>query len=685
MIVEHVQRRLAGAIALCALAVGLVPVPAAATSGAALIPSFTLVVSPLVGGKIPFDAVAVALNVTVTEPVGPGYVTVYPCGDRPGVSNLNYVAGQTVPNFVIAALDADGDVCIDTIATTDVIVDIAGYVPAGSPLTLLEQPTRFLDTRDGTGAPKRRVQAGETLPVRVAGSPGVPASAAAVVFNATAVIASGSGFVTVFPCGRPIPETSTLNVTAGSIVPNLVTTAVGADGTVCIYSSVDTDLVGDVAAYLPAGSSGVTLFEAPKRVVDTRSGIGGPAAPLASLVQREVTNLTGVPADATAVITNLTATEGVSAGWMSAFPCGPVPPVSNVNYSAGQNIANHAYVPIVNGRFCLVSNQQTHAVVDIAGYVSGAAAFVPMTPERLYDSREEAKVRCNLGLRRPSIHADLRLVDLTTGADGPALVKSGPITLNVWIDPGCGQVATINRVVGGQQLRLFDRSGSVTSTREFDTVDRLFVTDTGIVGFDSGSGTVYEALTDDIRFSLPTRSLDEWYLSNVSATGSTLVFHHRDSSGALDWLAFDAAGGFLGAIAPPQGVTLYSSMFAPGALSPDGSYLLYQTRDCSRTSLTTPCLDTGYVVATFDGTVVDRLSPRVGAPGPDVRWQAAVWASNGTVFLQRSQTDYRTAPPFVTARYGMARWELFHEPATVFDMPFEWWRDPGYVAVSAAR
>ncbi|MSX15665.1 MAG: hypothetical protein F2805_05040, partial [Actinobacteria bacterium] len=57
---------------------------------------------------------AAALNVTVVDgeaaAVG-GYVTVFPCGDRPTASNVNFVDGQTVPNAVIAPVSADGRVC----------------------------------------------------------------------------------------------------------------------------------------------------------------------------------------------------------------------------------------------------------------------------------------------------------------------------------------------------------------------------------------------------------------------------------------------------------------------------------------------------------------------------------------------------------------------------------------------
>ena len=50
---------------------------------------------------------------TVVEADGPSYATVYPCDQPiPVASNLNFVAGQTVPNLVIARVDAKGKVCI---------------------------------------------------------------------------------------------------------------------------------------------------------------------------------------------------------------------------------------------------------------------------------------------------------------------------------------------------------------------------------------------------------------------------------------------------------------------------------------------------------------------------------------------------------------------------------------------
>jgi hypothetical protein len=80
---------------------------------------------------IPADASAVALNVTVTEPQGGGWITVFPSGQgMPLASNLNYVPWQTIPNMVISKIGTDGTVSIYTPTTAHIIVDVAGWFPA---------------------------------------------------------------------------------------------------------------------------------------------------------------------------------------------------------------------------------------------------------------------------------------------------------------------------------------------------------------------------------------------------------------------------------------------------------------------------------------------------------------------------------------------------------------------------
>jgi hypothetical protein len=56
-------------------------------------------------GNVSASATAVALNVTMVSPGAGGYVTVFPCGSvQPNASNVNFNAGQTIPNAVVANL-----------------------------------------------------------------------------------------------------------------------------------------------------------------------------------------------------------------------------------------------------------------------------------------------------------------------------------------------------------------------------------------------------------------------------------------------------------------------------------------------------------------------------------------------------------------------------------------------------
>jgi hypothetical protein len=52
---------------------------------------------------------------------------VYPCGSKPNASSLNYVAGQTVPNAVIAPVSAQGDVCFYSQAPVHLLADVNGW------------------------------------------------------------------------------------------------------------------------------------------------------------------------------------------------------------------------------------------------------------------------------------------------------------------------------------------------------------------------------------------------------------------------------------------------------------------------------------------------------------------------------------------------------------------------------
>lgn len=204
---------------------------------------------------IPGDATAVVVNLTVTEPTAAGYATVYPCGSQPPTaSNLNYVAGETVPNLVVAKIGANGAVCVFSQQTTQLIADVTGYFPASTTFVALV-PGRLLDTRagfatiDGSAAGAGIQPTGTVTAVHVVGRGGIPNGATTAVLNVTVTDPAAAGFVTIYPCGIDPPLASNLNFAAGQTVPNAVLSKIGTNGDVCIFNSQPTNLIADITGY----------------------------------------------------------------------------------------------------------------------------------------------------------------------------------------------------------------------------------------------------------------------------------------------------------------------------------------------------------------------------------------------------------------------------------------------------
>jgi hypothetical protein len=82
---------------------------------------------PTMGSATPPQGVV--LNVTSADSNAPSFLTVYP-GDQtlPVASDVNFSAGQIVPNLVVVKVGSDGTVDIyNHLGSTDVIVDVFGY------------------------------------------------------------------------------------------------------------------------------------------------------------------------------------------------------------------------------------------------------------------------------------------------------------------------------------------------------------------------------------------------------------------------------------------------------------------------------------------------------------------------------------------------------------------------------
>jgi hypothetical protein len=338
--------------------------------------------------QIPASTRAVVLNVTVTGATGPGYVTVYPCGEaRPTASNLNYDVGTTRAVAVVAQIGSNGAVCVYTQTQTDMIVDLTGFYSVGASFTATS-PARLLETRvgdglttfDGQSAGIGRVAGGSTTAVKVSGRGGVvpvvPTDATAVAVNVTAINPKAEGFVTVYPCDEPLPLASTLNFTAGAIVANAAMVKLGASGSICVFSNVETDLILDVNGYDAAQS--VARFFEPTRVLDTRAGLttadgqfaGGGLRPADSVLELPIGGRLGVPTAIRAAVLNITVTEASAPGFVTVYPCGGTRPIaSTLNYGRGTTVANLAVAATTtDGKVCIYTQTATHLVVDLSGY-----------------------------------------------------------------------------------------------------------------------------------------------------------------------------------------------------------------------------------------------------------------------------------------------------------------------------
>jgi hypothetical protein len=349
---------------------------------------------------VPATATAASINVTVVMPGASGFMTVWPCGvARPFVSNLNYIAGDIVPNGVIAPIGSNGKVCFYSLSDTDLVVDVAGWFEGDA--FVGATPFRLRDTRETS-----RVTPAEVLVLQVAdiaastadgAATVIPASVGAVALNVTVVNPDSAGFVTVYACGTR-PLASSVNYTAGQIVPNGVIAPVSANGEVCIYSLVPTDVVVDLSGWFPGEAFTAAT---PLRLVDTRDGTGGQQGKLTPAGQLTVSvhgqtlsvadNSAQVPLFATAAALNVTIVNPEGSGFATVWPCSAARPLaSNLNFVSGQVVANNVIAPIGDqGNVCFYTSTPSDIIVDIAGYFSGDAVnqFVGSTPKRYIDTR----------------------------------------------------------------------------------------------------------------------------------------------------------------------------------------------------------------------------------------------------------------------------------------------------------
>jgi Phosphate-induced protein 1 conserved region len=268
-------------------------------------------------------------------------------------------------------------------------------------------PCRVADTRNPVGpfgGPFLAAQSTRGFTIPSSSDPcNIPATAKAYSVNATVVPHGFLGFLTVFPCGQPLPLASTLNATDGRVKAAAAIVPAGTNGGLCFFTTNDTELVLDINGYFVPNSDVTALAfypVTPCRLVDTRlaaGSLGGPS--LAGNAARTFPLLSGpcnLPATAQAYSMNFTAVPQGPLGFLTTWPAGQTQPlVSTLNANTGAVTANSAIVPAgTNGDISVFVTNNADLVIDVNGYFAppgtGGLSFYGLAPCRVLDTRNSA-------------------------------------------------------------------------------------------------------------------------------------------------------------------------------------------------------------------------------------------------------------------------------------------------------
>ena len=248
----------------------------------------------------------------------------------------------------------------------------APTTPASTFVTL--PPQRVADTRSDPGA---RVAGGTRHTVEFEGI--LPDNPTAVALYVTAARPSAQGYLSAGPC-EAAASGATVNFSAGVSRGAPTITALGTTGSVCVYSSVDTDVVVDLQGAFVADRSGARLtpLATPRRLHDTRE------------TGRLETVVVEVDSTIDAVAVNIGAARAGTIGFLSASSCDARALAANVNFAPGPAVSASAIVPVADdGTFCVFASDPVDVVVDLTGEFTtdGALAYIPVVPTRTLDTR----------------------------------------------------------------------------------------------------------------------------------------------------------------------------------------------------------------------------------------------------------------------------------------------------------
>lgn len=363
------------------------------------------------GCAIPPDAVAVETSITAVTPVREGFLRVWPAGETPPTATFsNFGSRRSTTNTGTLAVSSTGAISLQSYGgPTHYVTDVQGYFVESSPFVEPAVPTsayvavapcRIADTRAHAGTP---VAPGQERTFWVAGSArsfadqggqsggcAIPETATAVQASITAVTPARNGYLRAWPAGGNQPNATVLNFTRAESTTN--TTALGlvpGEGLTLASRGGGAHYVIDVQGFYAdtttgAGGGGALYHPVtPCRVADTR-GTEAPAPPQGDRRTHQITgdgnafaaqggtgDGCGLPTDASAVETSLSAVTPAGSGFLRTWPAGtPFPNSTVLNYSRAQNTTNTGPLTLSLGTDLTVATlgPTSHHVLDVHGY-----------------------------------------------------------------------------------------------------------------------------------------------------------------------------------------------------------------------------------------------------------------------------------------------------------------------------
>jgi hypothetical protein len=340
-----------------------------------------------------------------------------------------------------------------------------------------------------------------------------------------------------------------------------------------------------------------------------------------------------------------------------------------VNYVAAMPIANSAVVKLdVNGDLCLVTNQSADLVVDVSGYATGTTEYTPISPTRIYDSRQGIDPPCQRGVRFNG--REIEVVDLRTGnvtgktVGPPGLILPGGVIQGPGT-PNRDSMALLSRDckhiyatgLSNSQAYSVALDGPNFSTLESFDASRLaqpaIVTNGGLLAIQPGQ-SAWWLVTLNARqplFQIPSElpvqlpsggTVETWKAVGATADGSMFALSRlTDPSTPIDDFSphtvvlFNSFGDELASWPAPAGAYKF-------ALSPDGTYISY---NWSNHGWQVVSADTGQLIAQLPFSDSGRILPFQGT-------SIVGWITDGSVLVCAGFID-----PALPNR--ALRWDLF--------------------------